>query len=336
MDTLDFLLVGCGHIGQRHLDVLLDHSDVALQAVCDINGDILEKLRARHSDLPLYARYEQMLAEVPADIVSICTPHGLHAEMSIQATRAGRHVLVEKPMALTSAESYDMIEAAAQEDVHLYVVKQNRYNAPSRLTHRALREERLGEIYMVQCNVMWNRHAGYYEKSPWRGLKHLEGGALHTQASHFIDLLVWWFGELAEARTLLATLKHDIEFEDCGVAALRFESGALGSLLWTTCAHHANYEGSITILGERGTIKIGGPYLNEIEHWDVQSYPMPRDVTFDDEPNDYGRYKGSSSNHPALIDAVVQQFLADRRGIVEGEEGKKTLDAIETIYGAAS
>jgi predicted dehydrogenase len=319
----------------RHVEVLSDHPDIHLTAVCDVDPDVRAVLAEEVPGADVYADFETMLGEAPCDVVNVCTPHSLHAEMSIAAVQAGRHVIVEKPMALTTAASNRMIDAAEEAGVRLYVVKQNRYNTPIKLTKKAIDSGRLGQINMVQCNVMWNRYDGYYEQSAWRGSKELEGGALHTQVSHFIDLLLWWLGDLAEAKTVLDTLHHDIEFEDCGVSALRFESGAIGSLLWTTCVYNANYEGSITLLAENGTIKIGGPYLNEIETWDVKSYPMPRDVTFDDEPNQYGRYQGSSSNHDVLIDTIVQQFVTGRRGVVEGEEGKKTIRAIETIYGAA-
>lgn len=335
MDTIRFAVVGCGHIGQRHVSVMRKHDNIRLVAACDTDPSVREHLEAADTPMQVYADFEHMLAEQEIDIVSVCTPHGLHAEMAIAAIEAGCQVLVEKPMALTCTASDRMIQAAEDAGVQLYVVKQNRYNVPIRLAQEALEENRLGRIYMVQCNVLWNRHAPYYEQSPWRGVKALEGGALHTQVSHFIDLLVWWFGEIENAKTVMATLKQDIEFEDCGVSALRFKSGALGSLNWTTCVYNANYEGSITIMGEKGTIKIGGPYLNEIEHWDVEAYPMPRNVSFDDTPNDYGSYQGSSSNHNVLIDKVVQQFLTGRRGVVEGAEGRKTIRAIETIYGAA-
>lgn len=335
MDAIRFAVVGCGHIGQRHIAVMQENPTIHLAAVCDSDLDVCDALTEEHPSLRVYHDYKRMLAEEDLDIVSVCTPHGLHAEMAIQAIQAGYEVLVEKPMALDCEASDRMIHAAEEADAQLYVVKQNRYNAPIRLTQRALEENRLGRIFMVQCNVMWNRHDPYYEQSPWRGIKKLEGGALHTQVSHFLDLLVWWFGEIANAQTVMDTLNHDIEFEDCGVSALRFKSGTLGSLNWTTCVYNSNYEGSITIIGEKGTIKVGGPYLNEIEHWDVKAYPMPRDLSFDDEPNDYGSYQGSSNNHNVLIDKVVQQFLTGRRGVVEGKEGRKTIQAIETIYGAA-
>jgi UDP-N-acetyl-2-amino-2-deoxyglucuronate dehydrogenase len=277
-----------------------------------------------------------MLAQTEVDVISICTPHGLHAPMAIQAIGAGRHVLVEKPMALTSNDCRAMIQTARQNDVHLMVVKQNRYNVPIALTKQALDAGKLGRIFMVQCNVLWNRHQGYYRGSNWRGRKALEGGALYTQVSHFIDLMIWWFGEVVNGTAQIATKNHDIEIEDCGVAQVQFASGVMGSLLWTTCVYNKNYEGSITIIGERGIIKIGGQYLNKIEHWDVQAYPLPEDVRFVDKPNAYGKYQGTSSNHDKVINDVVGDLLHERHNVVEGDEGIKTIKAIEMIYRNAS
>ena len=336
MQKIRFGVVGCGHIGRRHVAVIAAEPQAELVAICDVDQETTQSLADQYPQVSCYTNYERMLAEAPIDLVCICTPHGLHALMSIQAAYAKKHILVEKPMALTCLESERMIQAARENGVSLYVVKQNRYNTPIRLTKQALDDDRLGRVLMVQCNVMWNRHDAYYAQSPWRGKKHLEGGALQTQVSHFLDLLVWWFGTIQEAKTIIDTLNHDIEIEDCGVSALRFESGTIGSLLWTTCVYNVNYEGSITLIGEKGTIKIGGKYLNEIEFWDVQSYPMPTDLAFDDAPNQYGTYQGSSSNHDKLIHSLVEQIIDSRKGVVEGGEGLKTIQAIETIYGQAN
>ncbi len=332
MNKVKFAVAGCGHIGKRHIAVIDAEPEAELVAICDVDQTKLKTFASQYEALRCYTNYEQMLAEADLDVVCICTPHGLHALMSIQAAYAKKNILVEKPMALTSLESEKMISAARENGVKLYVVKQNRYNTPILLTTQALEEQRLGRIFMVQCNVMWNRHQAYYDQSSWRGKKHLEGGALQTQVSHFLDLLVWWFGSIREAKTIMDTLHHDIEIEDCGVSALRFDSNVIGSLFWTTCVYNANYEGSITIIGEKGTIKIGGRYLNEIEFWDVQSYPMPTNLEFDDKPNQYGTYQGSSSNHDKLIHSLVDQIIHSRKGVVEGEEGIKSIQAIETIY----
>ena len=335
MEQLKFAIVGYGHIGTRHLKVIENDENAQLLAVCDINEERLLSLNQKYPELKTYKNYEEMLAATDADVICICTPHSLHSSMSIQAAKAKKHILVEKPMALDTAQSREMIKVAEDNGVRLFVVKQNRYNQPILHTSKALREKRLGKIFMVQCNVMWNRNDEYYQQSDWRGKKSTEGGALHTQVSHFLDLLVWWFGDMKNAKTITGTLNHKIEIEDCGVTALEFESGVIGSLLWTTCVYNYNYEGSITIIGEKGTIKIGGKYLNKIEFWDVQSYPLPEDIEFEDLPNDYGTYQGSSSNHDKLINELIFQIIQDRKGVVEGEEGLKSISAIEKIYNGA-
>jgi len=332
MNKLKFAVVGCGNIGTRHVAVIDKEEHAELVAICDVDTDKITKLKKSYS-VKAYTDFQEMLTEASFDILCICTPHALHAPMSIQAARSGKHILVEKPMALTSGTAREMIAEAEKYKVNLWVVKQNRYNKPIRFVKRVLDEGKLGRIFLVQTNVLWNRHQRYYEESPWRGNKHSEGGALHTQVSHFLDLLIWWFGEITEAKSLYDTLNHDIEIEDVGVSALRFENNALGSLNWTTCAYNANYEGSITIIGELGTIKIGGRYLNKIDHWDVQACPLPEDEEFNDQPNTYSHYKGTSSNHDKLINDLISQIIEDRRGVVEGPEGLKSIEAIEKIYG---
>ncbi|MGB7394950.1 MAG: Gfo/Idh/MocA family oxidoreductase, partial [Pricia sp.] len=325
-------VVGIGHIGKRHVSVIHNEPDAQLVAVCDTDTEKMRRDAIIANEVATYTDFDEMLEKGDFDILCVCTPHGLHSEMSRKAARAKKHVLVEKPMGLSVAESEEMIRVAEENKVGLFVVKQNRYNVPIKLTQKALKENRLGKIFMVQCNVMWNRNQAYYQQSPWRGKKESEGGALHTQVSHFLDLLVWWFGTIKESKTIMDTLNHDIEIEDAGVSALRFESGVIGSLFWTTCVYNVNYEGSITIIGEKGTIKIGGKYLNEIEFWDVQSYPLPADQEFDDTVNEYGTYQGSSSNHDQLIHSLIGQIIENRRGVVEGAEGMKTIKAIEKIY----
>lgn len=332
MPKLTFAVVGCGQIGSRHLEVIKKEPNAELVALCDIDTEKLRNLKKEYNDVSLFEHYEKMLSETDVDVVSICTPHRLHSEMSIKAAEHGIHILVEKPMALTSEKSQEMIDVAKKNNVRLFVVKQNRYNKPIALTKKALSEKKLGNIYMVQCNVMWNRYKGYYSNSSWRGRKELEGGALHTQVSHFIDLLVWWFGDLEKAKTIMDTLHQDVEIEDCGVSALRFKSGVIGSLLWTTAVYNVNYEGSITIIGEKGTIKIGGKYLNKIEFWDVKSYPMPKEMEFDDLPNLYSNYQGTSSNHDLLFSDLISKIVKGRKGMVEGPEGMRTVEAIEMIY----
>lgn len=329
---IKFAVVGCGNIGKRHIAVIDADEKAELVAICDINKDTADALSTLYNNVPVFTNYNELLRYTDADIISICTPHGLHATMTIEAARSKKHILVEKPMALNLSDCRAMIEEAKLQGVELFVVKQNRYNKPIALTKKALDEGKLGKIFMVQCNVMWNRHQSYYSDSGWRGLKELEGGGLYTQVSHFIDLLVWWFGDIDEAKTITDTLNHSIEIEDCGVSAIKFTTGVIGSLFWTTCVYNKNYEGSITIIGEKGTIKVGGKYLNEIEYWDVQSYPIPENIEFNDLPNNYGKYQGSSSNHDKTVQNIIGRLLNERHMVVEGDEGMKSIDAIDKIY----
>jgi len=331
-----FAVVGLGNIGSRHLAVLEAHPQAQIIALCDIELGKCRKFSTLYGGAPFFSEYEDLLGCTEVDVVSICTPHGLHAPMAIAALNAGKHVLVEKPMALTTGEAEAMISAAHQNGVRLMVVKQNRYNIPIALTKQALDAGKLGRIFITQCNVLWNRHENYYRESNWRGRKALEGGALYTQVSHFIDLMVWWFGDVVSATTQIATKNHAIEIEDCGTAQLQFASGVMGTLVWTTCVYNKNYEGSITIIGEKGTIKIGGQYLNKIEYWDVQAFPLPDDIQFVDKPNSYGKYQGTSSNHDKVIRDVIADLLSGQHIVVDGSEGLKTVRAIEMIYQSLS
>lgn len=329
---IKFSVVGCGNIGKRHLAVIYEDPRAELAAFCDIDESICKAFSELYPGVPWFTNYSEMLANIQCDIVNICTPHGLHAPMAIAAAEAKKQILVEKPMALSSDDCSRMIETAKANDVQLMVVKQNRFNIPIALTKMALDSGMMGRTFMVQANVLWNRHDGYYKDSNWRGSKELEGGALHTQASHFIDLMIWWFGDVVDATAEISTKNHKIEIEDCGSAILKFESKVMGALNWTTCVYNKNYEGSITIIGEHGTIKIGGQYLNKIEFWDVRSFPLPEDIPFTDKPNAYGKYQGTSSNHDKVIGSVVAELLNERHNVVEGSEGIRTIRAIEMIY----
>jgi len=332
MQKIKFAIVGCGSIGTRHIAVTDAEERAQIVALCDIDEKKVKEQSDLYGGINCFTDFDEMLAKSDADVINICTPHGLHAEMAIKAANAGKHVLVEKPMALNVEDCHRMIDAAHKNNVKLMVVKQNRYNVPIALTKQVLDSGFMGKIFMVQCNVLWNRHQGYYSDSNWRGSLLLEGGALHTQASHFIDLLIWWFGDLVSAKSCVETKNHQIEIEDCGTSLLNFKSGVMGTIIWTTCVYNKNYEGSITIVGENGTIKIGGQYLNKIEFWDVKSYPLPEDIEFTDKPNAYGKYQGTSSNHDKVMNDVISELLNERHNVVEGDEGMKTIAAIEMIY----
>lgn len=329
---VSFAVVGCGNIGSRHLAVLDALEGATIAAICDVDSEKLRKYGELYGDVPGYVSIEELLAQSPADVINICTPHYLHSPHALAAIGAGRHVVVEKPMCLATSDADRMIEAAGRAEVLLMVVKQNRYNLPVALVKETIDRERLGRLLMVQCNVIWNRYPGYYANSPWLGRRELEGGALFTQVSHFIDLLVWLCGDVIDAGGAVQTKTHDIEIEDCGSAWLQFAGGAIGTLLWTTSAYNKNVEGSITIVGERGTVKIGGQYLNRIEYWDVEGFPLPDNIEWVDQPNSYGKYQGSSSNHDKVLRDVIRRVRREDFRIVSGEHGRKSVHAIELIY----
>jgi len=332
MKPVSFAVVGCGNIGSRHLAVLEAQPHATLAGLCDVDPARCEKYSALYDETPAFGSLDELLAGSDAQVINICTPHYLHAEHALKVIAAGRHVLVEKPMALASADAERMIDAARAAGVLLMVVKQNRYNVPVTFTRAALEAGRFGRILMAQCNVAWNRYDGYYAQSPWLGRTAYEGGALYTQVSHFLDLLIWTCGDIVDAGGRIETKNHTIEIEDCGAAWVRYGGGALGSLFWTTCAYNRNFEGSITLVGERGLVKIGGQYLNRIEHWDVEGFPLPEGIEWVDRPNAYGKYQGSSSNHDKVIADVIRRVNREDVRVVQGEEGLKTVRAIERIY----
>lgn len=334
MSKTRFAIVGCGSIGKRHIAVLDAEPKAEIVAICDKDEDAARAQSELYDDLPFFTDYATMLAEIEADVINVVTPHHLHAEMAIQAMNAGFDTLVEKPMALSTEDCERMNAASESTGKQLWIVKQNRHNVPVKLAKDAIDKGMLGQLFMVKCDILWNRYQGYYDDSPWRGNKELEGGALFTQASHFIDLLIWWCGDVLEAKGHAETQNHSIETEDSGAAILKFKSGAIGSLVWTTCVYNKNYEGSITIIGEKGTIKIGGKYLNKIEFWEVEGYPLPEGIEFSDKPNAYGKYQGTSSNHDKVVKALIAHLHKDGNETVDGFEGMKSITAIEHIYNA--
>lgn len=333
MKRIKFAVIGCGNIGARHLAVIDAEPNADLVAICDIDASKCEKYKNLYPDIKVFSDYINMIKSVNADVIDICTPHHLHAPMAIASAQSGKDILVEKPISVTSTDAQEMIKAADANNVQLMVVKQNRYNVPVRLAQDAIESGKLGRIFFVQCNVLWNRYNDYYSLSSWRGKKEFEGGVLYTQVSHFIDLLILWFGEIKSADTRLAIKNHDnIDIEDSGHSVFSFNSGIMGTLNWSTCVYNKNYEGSITIIGENGSIKIGGLYLNSIDYWDVRAYPIPSTIDFSDKPNIYSNYQGTSSNHDKVIKDVILKLSSKDNTVVDGREAIKTVQAIELLY----
>jgi predicted dehydrogenase len=306
-----------------------------LAAVCDVVEEKAHQL-AKEYNAKVYYNIEELLEkERDLDVVAVCTPNGLHAEHSIKALKAGFHVLCEKPMALRVADCGNMIDAADRSGKRLFIIKQNRYNPPVVAVKKALDEGRLGRIFSVQLNCFWNRDLDYYANS-WKGTKELDGGTLFTQFSHFIDLLYWMIGDITDVRSLMGNYAHSeaIEFEDTGVVTLQFANGAIGALNYTVNSFEKNMEGSLTIFGEKGTVKIGGQYLNELEYQRIQDYAI-NDLPAGNSANQYGNYQGSMSNHDKVYDNLVEVLLRNGTITTSAWEGLKTVSIIEKIYSTA-
>jgi UDP-N-acetyl-2-amino-2-deoxyglucuronate dehydrogenase len=330
---LKYAIIGCGAIASRHARQAVTSGK--LLAVCDIVEEKALGL-AKEYQAKAYTRIGDLLqAEKEVDVVAICTPNGLHAEHSILALRAGFHVLCEKPMSLHSSDCGKMIREAEKAGRHLFVVKQNRFNPPVTAVKKLLDEDELGRIYSVQVNCCWNRSAGYYADS-WHGKRELDGGILFTQFSHFIDLLYWMMGEVKDVTAYVDNFAHKgiVEFEDTVVACLRFENGIIGSLHFTINSYQKNMEGAIIIAAEKGTLKIGGQYLNTLEYFQGAT-AMPEKLPPGNLFNDYGTYQGSMSNHDKIYGHVADVIEKDYPNQFGGTEGLKTVEIIEKIYEAA-
>lgn len=327
-----FAIAGCGRIAERHAECMAGHG--TLVAACDPVAGRAEAFCAERGGRA-YSGLEKMLASEQGnlDLVAVCSPNHLHAAHTVAALQAGLHVLCEKPMALNSRDCGRMIQAAERTNRRLFVVKQNRFNPPVAQVKRWLEEGRLGRIFSGQVNCFWNRNAAYYRDS-WKGTLAMDGGSLYTLFSHFVDLLYWMLGEVEEVSAATANLGHHglIEIEDTGLAILRFADGCLVSLNYTTNASQGNMEGSLTLFGEKGTVKIGGQYLNELEYVRVEGVD-PRGSGAS--PDGYRRYEGSQSNLGEVYANLVS--VLEGRGAIatSGWEGMKTVEIIEKIYRAA-
>lgn len=335
---IGFGVIGLGHIGKRHAEMVKRHGECELHGMVDVrSAEACEVTETVEAGVPFYGTPAEMLEAHPEiQIVSICTPNGLHADQAVEVLEAGRHVIIEKPMALTVADGERVLHAALNAGRQAFCVMQNRYSPPSEWLKELVESGRLGEIYMVQVNCFWNRDDRYYSKIPWKGQLALDGGTLFTQFSHFIDILYWLFGDIKniQARFNDFAHSHNTDFEDSGLVTFDFNQGGIGSLQFSTAVDDQNFESSLTVIAENGTVKVGGQYMNEVEYCHVRDYEMP--VLADANPaNDYGHYKGSAANHGFVIQNVVDT-LTDRGSITTNAmEGLKVVDIIERIYAAS-
>ena len=324
-----FALVGCGRIADRHLEAFQHHADRAeLVAVCDSDPVVLDEAATR-TGVPGFASLDLLLAGSDADVIVLATPSGLHATQAIQAASAGRHVVTEKPMATRWKDGIAMVQACDRAGVRLFVVKQNRRNPTIQLVKRAIDGGRFGRLYLVTVNVLWSRPQSYYDSASWRGTWEFDGGAFMNQASHYVDLLDWLIGPVQTISAFTATLARNIQVEDTGVAAIQWRSGALGTINVTMLTYPKNLEGSITIIGEKGTVRIGGVAVNRIEHWAFA------DSDPDDELVEKASYDTTSvygHGHTGYYDNVLKSLRGEATPETDGREGLRSLELLIGTY----
>ena len=330
---IGFAIVGCGHIGKRHAEMVSRHPEAELVALCDQRDR--KELGIDHLDVPFYNGLEEMLTQHDAriDVVSICTPNGLHVPQSLIALEHRKHVVCEKPMGLNKAGCEKLIYKALQVHRHLFGVMQNRYSPPSQWIKSVVDGGLLGDIFMVQVNCYWNRDERYYKQGSWKGTADLDGGTLFTQFSHFIDIMYWLFGDITEIQGKFDDFTHKelTAFEDSGLVNFRFLNGGMGCINYSTAVWDRNLESSMTIIGSKGSVKIGGQYMDKVEYCHIKDYEMP--VLAETNPaNDYGVYKGSANNHGYIIDNVIDTLKGRNTMTTNALEGLKVVEIIERIY----
>ncbi|MBK5940063.1 Gfo/Idh/MocA family protein [Halochromatium roseum] len=325
---LRIAVVGCGRIAKNHFSAIETHADdLELVAVCDTNPGVLKQHADRYQ-LPGFAHLPTLLSQEQPDLVALCTPSGLHAEQTITAARHGVHVMTEKPMATRWQDGVRMVKACDEAGVHLFVVKQNRRNATLQLLRRAMDEKRFGRVHLVHLNVFWSRPQDYYDQAKWRGTWEFDGGAFMNQASHYVDLLDWLVGPVDKVQAMVSTTR-DIEVEDTGVLNVRWRNGALGSMSVTMLTYPKNLEGSITILGEQGSVRVGGVAVNDIQLWD---FAEPRDYDEQIKAANYQTTSVYGFGHPLYYKNVIDSLRGEAEPETDGREGLKSLELLIAAY----
>jgi predicted dehydrogenase len=331
-EKVKFAVIGAGHIGKRHAEMIMRNPDAELVAISDILP--AEKLGLENYPVPYFNSAEALFSSgLEFDVVNVCSPNGLHASHSILALENKKHIVCEKPMGLSKAECEQVIYSALRASRQVFCVMQNRYSPPSVWIKDVIEKQLLGDIYMVQLNCYWNRDERYYKKDTWKGSADLDGGTLFTQFSHFIDIMFWLFGDIKDIQGKFNDFNHaDLTaFEDSGLVTFNFVNGGMGSLNYSTSIWDQNLESSITIIGKKGSIKIGGQYMNEVEYCHIDGYQMP-ELAPANPANDYGHYKGSAANHHYVIQNVIDTLKGRTSATTNALEGLKVVEIIERIY----
>lgn len=338
MKPIRFSVIGFGRIGQRHAKIIQEYAHSELISVVDVKPAQFESISSLNLNCASYDAIGEFLDQDKgsSEVVTIATPNGFHAQYAIQLLRAGYHVMIEKPMALSADEAELILEAEEKSGKKVFVVKQNRYSPPSVWMKEVVDSGIIGETLMVQVNCYWNRDDRYYKVSDWKGTKELDGGALFTQFSHFIDIMYWVFGDIENPKAIVKNFTHPElqDFDDSGFAQFEFVNGGMGSINYSTSCWDKNMESSITVVGTKGSFKVGGQYMNEIEYCHIENYEMPI-LPATNPPNDYGPYKGSAANHHYVFENIVDVLGEKEEPTATSFDGMKVVSIIERIYKSA-
>lgn len=331
MSKIRFAIVGCGHIAKKHAEAIKNAEGAELIAVCDTIPGNMEFYTSEYGAKP-YINYDEMILNPEIDVINICTPSGSHAPLTVKAANAGKHVVVEKPIALSLKDTDAMIEACEKNNVKMAVLHPNRFRPAMLELRKAMEEGRFGKLSHANATVRWNRNQAYYDQATWRGTKEFDGGVLMNQAIHNLDLLVWMMGDVEEVYSMAATRLRNIEAEDVSTGVLRFKNGSLGVIEAATTIYPKNFEESLSIFGENGTVKIGGKTANFVEHWQMESIVEEEVEKIKEciKENPFGK-----PGHQWIIEDIIEAIKEDRDPIVNGIEGKKALELVIALYESA-
>lgn len=329
---IKFAIVGYGHIGKRHAEMICRNEEAELAALIDVKPK--DNLNLKQNHIPFFNSLEDFLQSgIDVNVVNIATPNAFHAQQALKCLEAGKHVVIEKPMALKKHDAEKVIYKALNVHKHVFVVMQNRYSPPSIWIKKLIDSGQMGKVFMVQLNCYWNRDERYYKADGWHGKKELDGGTLFTQFSHFIDIMYWLFGDIENIKSRFRSFNHQslTNFEDSGFVNFDFVNGGMGSINFSTSIWNQNMESSMTIIAENGSIKIGGQYMEKVEYCHIKDYVMP-ELALTNPGNDYGAYKGSAQNHHYVIENVIDVLKGRSSITTNALEGLKVVDIIERIY----
>ncbi len=329
---IKFAVVGCGHIGKRHANMISRNPEAELVGIVDVRSK--QELELGEIDVPVFTSMEALFqSDIEVDVINVCTANGLHAEHAMYALSNNKHVVVEKPLGLHTDNCKAVISKSEEVGRHVFCVMQNRFSPPSVWIKNVIDNKLLGDIYMVQLNCFWNRDDRYYKKGGWKGTIEMDGGTLFTQFSHFIDMMYWLFGDITDIKGKFHNYRHQdsTEFEDSGIINFSFINGGLGSFNYSTAVWDKNIESTITIIGSKGSVKLGGQYMEEVQHCHIDNYEMPELPKLSTK-HDYGDYKGAAANHHFIIENVIDTLNGKTEMSINVEDGLKVVDIIERMY----